>query len=248
MPSAPPSGAAEVLVCEIVDDLLLGESVLTTVADARRRLLTKDAIILPQGGSLWCVAVELLPPALTSNDTTPFQPIVALGGVSMNPNDSIKLQDYEGQCKVLAPPIRLLDFDWAHAPLSKLTPEGAAGESARLPLRVHTAGVLTSLVVYLTLDLDGTEENIICTGPESANVAWDQCARHLPMALSVKPGDELAVTARHSDCYLQTLSLGDFTASMLVAGSEGERELAHLVGNPSARGLSVAMEPPPRGR
>ena len=49
--SAALGGRCELLVCEIVDDMLLGESVPTTVADARRRLLTKDAIILPQYGA-----------------------------------------------------------------------------------------------------------------------------------------------------------------------------------------------------
>ena len=46
-------GRADVLVCEIVDDLLLGESIQTTIADARARLLHPGAVILPRGATLW---------------------------------------------------------------------------------------------------------------------------------------------------------------------------------------------------
>ena len=163
------------------------------------------------------------------------------------------LQHQHGLHKVLAPPVKLVDFDWAHAPLRSLTPEGAAGESAPRPLKIHTAGTLTALVVYIALDLDGDPANVVCTGPDSPNVAWDQCARHLPLPLHVRPGDELAVSARHTDCYLQTLRLSNYSADMLVrqeggAGGAGEEAtlvgLPQLVGNPRFAGLGVAMERP----
>jgi len=46
-------GGADVLVCEIVDDQLLGEGVLSTVADARRRLLKLGGRVVPRVGMLY---------------------------------------------------------------------------------------------------------------------------------------------------------------------------------------------------
>lgn len=48
-------------MCEIVDDMLLGEGILTTVADARRRLLAPSASIIPRGGALWAIGVQCRP-------------------------------------------------------------------------------------------------------------------------------------------------------------------------------------------
>ena len=135
---------------------------------------------------------------------------------------------------------------WARCPLGALTAEGASGESPPRSLHVHTPGRLSALLVYLTLDLDGTPANLLSTGPESPNVAWEQVVRHLPVSLSVERGDVLSVTARHTDCYLQTLSLGGLTASMVEVVGEPAlgRQLQTLVGSPAARGLSVALERP----
>jgi hypothetical protein len=246
-------GKFELLVCEIVDDLLLGESVLTTVADARRRLLTRDAIILPRGGSLWALPVELLPPHRPSDaavegddgpaaDTRAFQSLHALSLLTANPNDALQLRHYHGQYRALGPPVELLAFDWASMPLRRLTTEGACGASAPTALPIHTEGVLTALVVYLHLDLNGEAANRVSTGPDSPNIAWDQCARHLPMPLRVQPGDELSLIAKHTDCYLQTLALSGFTAEMLDQSPSYGGCLAHLVGAPNAQGLSVTME------
>ena len=65
----------DVLVCEILDNGLLGEGVLQSIADARNRLLKPGlsvfvycfelnmlragATIIPCGARLWCVCVEL---------------------------------------------------------------------------------------------------------------------------------------------------------------------------------------------
>ena len=160
-------------------------------------------------------------------------------------NESIKLQHQrEGtNYRRLSEPLKLLSFDWAHASLDSLG--ATAGESRRLPLRITRSGALTTLVVYLTLDLDGDPGNVINTGPDSPNRAWDQCARHLPVPLRVEKGDSLTLLARHTDCYLQTLEISGFNPGSLASSStpgcavEGQR---HLVRNPGARGLSVSLQ------
>ena len=46
-------------VCELVDNELLGEGTLTSIADARRRLLTPTARVVPSGGVLWALPVQV---------------------------------------------------------------------------------------------------------------------------------------------------------------------------------------------
>ena len=98
--------------------------------------------------------------------------------------------------------------------------------------------------ITISLDLDGTPANTISTGPLSPNLAWDQCARHLPTAISVRPGDELTLVARHTDCYLQTLRLSGFTADMLAKQGTPLGGQAKLVGNARVQGLSVVLDAP----
>ena len=51
-------GRAELLVCELVDNELLGEGTLTSIADARRRLLAPRARVVPSGGALFALPIE----------------------------------------------------------------------------------------------------------------------------------------------------------------------------------------------
>ncbi len=153
------------------------------------------------------------------------------------PNDSMKLQHLRGLHRRLAPPLKIFDFDWASADLAKLEQPRA---SAPLPLRIERAGRLTALVVYFDLDLDGRAENVLCTGPDSPNIAWDQGARFLPVPLAVEAGDELTVVGRHTDAYFQTIELSGFSADMLLP----DLGVPHLVGNPNGRALAVALAAP----
>ena len=54
---------ADLLVSEILDDGLLGEHVLPSVADARARLIAPGAPIIPSAATVWAVAVDCQPAA-----------------------------------------------------------------------------------------------------------------------------------------------------------------------------------------
>ena len=126
-------GKFDLLVCEIVDDQLLGEGVLTTVADARRRLLKPDARILPRGGSLYALPVELKVPDAAGLETCDLGLFSCDQLLSLScPLDSVKTQQLApGQCTRLAPPMRLFDFEWATSPLDELL---RSRSTERLPL------------------------------------------------------------------------------------------------------------------
>lgn len=53
-----PHGRCGVLVSEILGTLLLGENALQYIADARRRLLLPDAVIIPAEGRQFATLVE----------------------------------------------------------------------------------------------------------------------------------------------------------------------------------------------
>ena len=52
---------ADLLVSEILDDGLLDEHVLPSVADARARLLAPGAPVIPSAAAVWAVAIECRP-------------------------------------------------------------------------------------------------------------------------------------------------------------------------------------------
>ena len=54
---------ADLLVSEILDDGLLGEHVLPSVADARARLIAPGAPVIPSAATVWAVAVDCQPAA-----------------------------------------------------------------------------------------------------------------------------------------------------------------------------------------
>ena len=215
-------GAAELLVCEVVDDLLLGEGVLPTVADARARLLAPGARIIPSGGALWALPVELLPRACGALgrdlDLSAFHAFAAASVLTANPNEPLKLQHLPaGAYRRLAPPVRLLQIDWEHAPLDQLA---GGGESAPSLLHIESDGLLTALVLYFSLDLDGDDDGDgdepLSTGPDSASSAWDQRARYLPVALGVRAGDSLQLSATYTQTYVRTIEVAGHTEDMLT--------------------------------
>ena len=210
---------------------------LPTVCDARRRLLTPDATILPFGGALWALPVELLPPSRAGLDLSAFHSFAASTCLTANPNEALKLQHLPPTAyKRLAKPVRLIDINWATAPLEEL---GRGGESRALPFAIESAGTLTALVLYLSLDLDGTADNELSTGPDSPTTAWDQRARYLPCPLHVQPGETLHLVATHSETYLRSVVIGGITGDML-----GQHGIDGLVGNSWANGMAVVMQAP----
>ena len=114
-------------MCEIVDDQLLGEGVLATVADARRRLLAPDACILPRAGALFALAVELRPPAHAGLQLDDHNLFLCDLPMTPEPLASAKLQHVApGAWKQLAKPVRLFEWQWATAPIGSLRQAGSS--------------------------------------------------------------------------------------------------------------------------
>lgn len=231
-------GKFDILVCEIVDDMLLGEGVLTSVSDARTRLLSPSACVLPRGGAIWALAVEMRPQmrdGIALDDQMIF-----LCDLSTTPEPlaNVKLQhlapgkDY----RPLAAPLRLFDFDWAGcSPPDALC---ARRTTQPLPMRITSDGVLSALLVYFTIDLDGDPANGYGNGPEFARSHWEQNCRWLPHELKVRRGERLTLIAHHDDHHVAWLRIPDVRPRHL----EGMVGHAHIVGLPMMQDAAVALD------
>ena len=225
----------DILVCEIVDDNLLGEGILASVADARRRLLSPTAIVIPRAASVFVLAVELRTAnhaGLLLDDHNIF-----LCDLPMTPEPlaSAKVQHLKPtEWKQLSKPMRLFTFELANAPLEGLR-EG--GTSPPLPFSIERSGVFNALLLYFSLDLDGDPSNIVTSGPECATSHWDQGARWLPMECHVKKGQKLSLIATHSDHHVATMQVSGILPEM-VQSAVGH---PHMVSLPAAQGCAVSL-------
>ena len=79
------------------------------------------AAIIPRGGSLYALPVQLSVASRAGFDLSPFSTMMTDQLLSYQPICSIKLQDVPpGEWKPLGPPVRLFHIDWADAPLEDL--------------------------------------------------------------------------------------------------------------------------------
>ena len=248
-------GLADVLVCEIVDDGLLGEGVLPTVADARRRLLRPGATVIPSAGSLHMIAVELRAPRRRDGGGGGGGGVGGLGDgpidmsawdacrsdqlLSPQPVCSAKLQQMRrGAYRRLSDPIELFDWQWGTMPIEHIE----APRSRELLLRLTASGSLNAFVVYFRLRCD--DDNVYDSGPDNPHRApcWDQSVRFLPVEMDVKAGDELRVRAAHDVRQLTTLHIVSPPARMLTTVGHPE-----LVGMREAESLLVSIGAPRPG-
>ena len=198
-------GQASLLVCELVDNELLGEGTLFSIADARRRLLTPKARIVPRGGVLFARPVELKAPARAGLNLdalkllytdAPFRE----GSYS---NDGRKLQLMgDEELTFLGPPIELFSFDWENDDVDTLCDE----RTAHLQVTLTTDGVLTAFALYFHLHCDAHPDSHMSTGPDDMPspaggppTHWDQMLRYLPAEVRVTRGQALTLVARHTD-------------------------------------------------
>ena len=149
---------ADLLVSELIDDHVIGDGVLSSISDARRRLLTPSAYIVPRGGRMFALPVSyraVAPPgsgiALDDLNLIRSEQLVL-----SHPYYHTKLQRLEeSEYEVLGPPVQLFEWDWAHE-----EPPGHHGMGGTLPptpMPMSKSGVLNGLLLYFTLQMDAHE-------------------------------------------------------------------------------------------
>ena len=206
-------GRFDLLVCEIVDDQLLGEGVLSTVHDARRRLLKPGAILIPNLAEIYALPVSLRIGERAGFHLEDINLLATDMALSPRAHTGCKLQrrPISDGATVLGPPVRLFDFDFAAGDVAAYLRGRSRSD---LSLRIETSGTLTAVLLFFHLHCGGGGEGeggggggddsdgscTFSTGPHDNKslTAWDQSLRVLPIELAVTAGESLHLTAEHN--------------------------------------------------
>lgn len=213
---------------------LLGEGVLTTIDDARRRLLHPRAAIIPSGAEVYAVPVQMrvaTRAGFALDDLNLFSTDMSLAPKS---STGCKLQNKpasDGDA-VLGAPLSLFTFDFAKADLRAYL---VGRQRDDLLLRFDRPGILTAMLIYFDLHCDG--EHTFCSGPTNSRLtAWDQNLRSLPVEVRVNPAITLPMVAEHNHEAVR-VGLPHLHPSM-VEGTVGHHELLGQPAQPISGGGS----------
>ena len=249
-------GRASTLVCELVDNELLGEGTLTSIADARRRLLTQGARIVPRGGALYALPVSMRVPSRAGLDLAELGLFYADAafreGSYSNDGRKAQLLERGAEWEPLGPPIELFDFDWQSSPIETLT----ASRIAEVGFTAAASGTLNAFLLYFRLHCDASASNVLSTGPDDVPdppsgppTHWDQSIRYLACGVELRAGDAVDVVARHTDVSVQLAVRNvDPSALAAVGHADAVRSGYRLAVSAATTGASVHLRPPqPRG-
>lgn len=183
---------ADLLIMEIFDTVLIGEGVLPSLEDARRRLLKPEARVLPQRAQVYAAAVEI--PHLRR-----VNPIREVAGFNLSGFDVFRNPAGE-MVELSREPHRLLtrafpvfDFDFrASVP--------GSGQK-RVDVRVRESGTIHAVAVWYDLHLDDAIS--MSTAPGAKGNHWGQGISFLPADLEVKEGQRLQAQAVYAGTRLQ---------------------------------------------
>ncbi len=184
--------AADLLIMEIFDSILLGEGVLPSLDDARQRLLKPDARVLPQRARVYAAAVEM--PGLRR-----VNPIRQIAGFDLslfetfsNPAGQMVELGAEPH-RLLTEPFAVFDFDFTQP-----VPNG--GEN-RPEVKAIAEGTIHAVAIWYDLFLD--DRITMTTAPGVERNHWKQAVDFLPVDLPVAKGQTLIADARYAGTRLK---------------------------------------------
>ena len=242
---------ANILVSELIDDHVIGDGVLPSISDARRRLLTPAALIVPRAARMFLQPVSLRcrgPPGISLDELNVMRTDQL---VLTYPFYSGKLQRLPpSEYEALGPPLEIFDFPWATAEPGTLE---KGRMTAPMTLSFNRGGVFNALQLLFTLQMDaapGMEtaegetfdpecDTDYSSGLDNPETHWDNPIRFLPAELHVAQGDTLQLVATHNEHDLSHIALHGVTEGMLTPpGGIGHPELTDST---IAHKLSVSL-------
>lgn len=178
---------ADVLIMEIFDTVLVGEGVLPSLEDARKRLLKPDARVLPRGARLYAAAIEI-PGARRVNPVRRIAGFDLAGfDVFRNPAGEM-LELSREEHRLLTEPFPVFEFDFN----SSIPGTG----QKRIDLKASAAGTIHAVAVWYDLHLD--EHIAMSTAPGTKGNHWGQGVAFMPADIAVAPGEKLAAYATYA--------------------------------------------------
>ena len=182
---------ADILVSEIFSSELLGEHVLPSLEDAKRRLLKPQGKVIPAAGSIMIglftgddIKRNLLVEDSFGFNLQRFNTIVSNKRMIARNDLNIEL---------LSDGVEAFNFDF----------EGenyfpAQNKSLRIP--VKTAGRCYGLVQWMKLDMNGDEKILFENHPSQTSKVsnWQQCAYLFDAPIDISVGEVVVVNAAHN--------------------------------------------------
>ena len=189
----------DVCVSEILDCGLLGENVLPTIADARKRLLKEDAIVIPHSAKVYGILLSLDigqgAPISAVNTTSAcnldmhtrvFKPFTK--GTSRY--EQIRLNDLK-HVKLSKPFVLLNNIDLASGNEPK--------QKEMLPYVdcIIEDGVANAVALFFDLYLDSEKEIVLTTSPLNTSTCWGQAIQIFDKEFFCKKGEPIILRATH---------------------------------------------------
>ena len=230
---------ADILVSELVDDHVIGDGILMSHADARRRLLVPSPTIVPRSGRIFAIPIQLRypTPAGVSMDVISSQRAEQV--VLTRPYHSFKLQRCPPEhYRILADPIPLFTFDWARGDIDSLA---HAREMPPKPFTFSASGTFNAFALTFDLQMDDDLSGDYSGGLDNVGCHWDQPIRFLPVELRVRKGDKLHLASRHNDNDLNWMKISGIRPEMLH-GMLGARNLLEPSMRYVAERLGVVLQ------
>ena len=182
---------ADILVSEIFSSELLGEHVLPSLEDAKRRLLKPQGKVIPATGSIMIglftgedIRRNLLVDDAFGFNLQHFNSLVSKKRMIARNDLNIEL---------LSDGVAAFSFDF----------EGESSfpeQSKTIEIKVKTAGLCYGLVQWMQLDMNGDAKVMFENHPSQTSKVsnWQQCAYLFDVPMDVKVGQIVVVNAAHN--------------------------------------------------
>jgi type II protein arginine methyltransferase len=185
------SAKADILVSEIFSSELLGEHVLPSLEDAKRRLLKSQGKVIPAAGSIMIALFtgENIRRNLLVDDAFGFN----LQGFNKIVSKKRMIARNDLDIELLSDGVPAFNFDF----------EGEntfPAQSKTLEITVKSAGLCYGLVQWMQLDMNGDQKVMFENHPSQTSKVsnWQQCAYLFDAPIAVKAGQKVTVNAAHN--------------------------------------------------
>lgn len=179
---------ADVLVSEILDVGLLGESVVPVLSHARQELLADDAVMIPFGARVFMLPIESLEIFelfRVRNENTCGFDLTPFNRLSRADYDQLAVRRYRHAAIASATPV--FDFDFRRE---------IAHREKTLDFVAERGGDIHAWVFWFELQLD--EDTTFDTGPLAPDSCWMQAVQVVERPLPVVAGQHFSVKASHT--------------------------------------------------
>ena len=182
---------ADILVSEIFSSELLGEHVLPSLEDAKRRLLKPHGKVIPAAGSIMIglFTGDDIRRNLVVDDSFGFN--LQRFNTVVSSKRMIARNDLN--IELLSDGVAAFSFDFEgdnHFP----------AQSKTVQITVKTAGICYGLVQWMQLDMNGDKKVMFENHPSQTSKVsnWQQCAYLFDAPIDVKVGQVVVVNAAHN--------------------------------------------------